>query len=188
MTHALTIGESTIRQQDGLYSLNDLHKASGGADIHRPAQFLRSDQTKALITEICNFADLYNYLRTIRGANGGTYACRELVIAYAAWISPAFHLKVIRVFMSAVQPVQQHIPNPAEAPTLKNRRWLISFDFDGKERVIPVPMDASVLTVPEFIKELRTNDYMTFPLSIIPEIMRSCIERMAAQIPRVVKS
>ena len=55
----LIIGTASIRQIDGLYSLNDLHKASGGEEKHRPAFFLRLDQTQALIAEI-NCADLHS--------------------------------------------------------------------------------------------------------------------------------
>ena len=102
-TIALTLGSIAIRQHNGLFSLNDLHKASGGEENFKPAFFLRNEQTKALIAEIAKGADLHLFLNTTKGRNGGTYACRELVIAYAAWISAAFHLKVIRVFLATGQ-------------------------------------------------------------------------------------
>lgn len=111
MTH-LSIGTFAIREFDGLYSLNDLHQAAGGETRHRPIEFLRIEPTKALIGELVKGGPDHLFLKTTKGRNGGTYACRELVIAYAAWISPAFHLKVIRVFLDAVSPQepQQALP------------------------------------------------------------------------------
>lgn len=102
---ALTILSNPIRQIDGLYSLNDLHKASGGENKHRPNYFLSNEQTKALIDEI----QIAGIPAISAKPRRGTYACRELVIAYAAWISAAFHLKVIRVFLN-LQP--QPVSNP----------------------------------------------------------------------------
>ncbi len=101
---ALTLGNITVRQVNGLFSLTDLHRAAGGEDKHQPNLFIRNDQTKALVAEIAKGADSHLFLKTTKGRNGGTYACRELVIAYAAWISAAFHLKVIRVFLAATTP------------------------------------------------------------------------------------
>lgn len=91
------LDDTYVRQDEhGRYSLNDLHQAGGGDPIHRPNQFLRLDQAKALIAEmetaqICAVS-------TTEGRGGGTYVARELVYAYAMWISPAFHLKVIQTF------------------------------------------------------------------------------------------
>jgi hypothetical protein len=102
--NTITIGASTIRAIEGLYSLNDLHKAAGGESKHQPHEFVRIEQTRALVDELSKSGDSRNCLRTARGANGGTYACRELVIAYAAWISAAFHLQVIRVFLNSISP------------------------------------------------------------------------------------
>lgn len=112
----LTIGKSAIRQSGDLFSLNDLHKASGDEQKHRPKYFLGLEQTKELIAEIQKGG--ITPFRAIIGRNGGTYACRELVIAYAAWISAAFHLKVIRVFLATTAPLRTpYTVNPGDTLT-----------------------------------------------------------------------
>ena len=101
---ALTVGTIAVRQHTGLFSLNDLHAAAGGEAKHRPNYFLSNDQTQALIEALK--AENLPTVETVigKGKAQGTYACRELVIAYAAWISAAFHLKVIRVFLAVTAP------------------------------------------------------------------------------------
>lgn len=43
----LTISNSNIGMKDGLYSLNDLHKASGSKKKHQASNFMRLEATKA---------------------------------------------------------------------------------------------------------------------------------------------
>lgn len=114
MDAQLSIGNTAIRQIDGLYSLNDLYKASGGVSKNRPNFFLSNQQTKDLVCEISNAG--IPAFKTERGSNGGTYACRELVIAYAAWISPAFHLQVIRCFLDTIEPTHSLAPHHINHP------------------------------------------------------------------------
>ncbi|OZN24884.1 bacteriocin [Actinobacillus seminis] len=108
----LQILTRAIRTFENLYSLNDLHVASGNLDKHRPTWFVKNQQTQDLITEIEKQTNS-TALKTIRGTQGGTYACKEIVIAYAAWISPQFHLVVLRAFLNQVeQPKQLALPEP----------------------------------------------------------------------------
>jgi hypothetical protein len=121
---ALQILNTEIRTLDNLYSLNDLHKTAGEAKKHQPNRFLRLDQTKELITEIerstdvqietpknrsmcldsSGYPDMGTAIKTQRGgAYSGTYACKEIVYAYAMWISPKFNLQVIRSFDQQMQ-------------------------------------------------------------------------------------
>ena len=110
----LTILKTAIRQSDNLYSLNDLHKASGNAEKHRPSLFVRLDTTQDLISEIQKEVKSTDLIFKTTGGRGlrGTYACEELVIAYAMWISPKFHLIVLRAFlaMHRNQPQQLALP------------------------------------------------------------------------------
>lgn len=111
----LTILKTAIRTFENLYSLNDLHIASGAEAKHQPSLFIRLDATQELISKIQKETDKENILQSFRsGVNRGTYACEELVIAYAMWISPKFHLIVLRAFlaMHRNQPQQLALPEP----------------------------------------------------------------------------
>ena len=59
---------------------------------------MRLDTTRDLIEEVKRSSDVRSApaSSTFGGTNQGTYVCKELVYAYAIWISPKFHLKVIR--------------------------------------------------------------------------------------------
>ena len=89
----------TIRKDsEGRYCLNDLHKAAGNEAKHQPNLWLRLDGTEDLVDELIKQTPHFCGIKRAVGRNGGTYVCEELVYAYAMWISPSFHLKVIRVF------------------------------------------------------------------------------------------
>lgn len=96
----LSISDTLIHKDaQGRYCLNDLHKASGDNPKHKPANFLRLDSTKELFEEINRCSDMRNAVEVKQGGNQqGTYVAKELVYAYAMWISPRFHLQVIRTF------------------------------------------------------------------------------------------
>lgn len=105
----LAILNTSIRSYENLFSLNDLHQASGNLAKHKPAFFLRIDMTKDLIAEIEK--ETPNALKVIRGTQGGTYACEELMLAYAMWISPKFHLIVLRAFLNLHKKSTALLPN-----------------------------------------------------------------------------
>ena len=114
---AIEIDGAVIRQdQFGRYCLNDLHKASGGEDKHAPYRFIRNEQTQALIAEINRSPNMVNACEMIKGGlDQGTYVVKQLVYAYAMWISPSFNLKVINTFDAVAN--HQQLPdlnNPAQ--------------------------------------------------------------------------
>lgn len=111
----LIIANVPIRADEaGRFSLNDLHKAAGNHARHQPAQFVRLDSTGELVAELAAEGDMGNPISVIRGgAEQGSYACKELVYAYAMWISAKFHLQVIRTFDAVVTGA---LPAPAAKP------------------------------------------------------------------------
>ena len=107
---AVVIDGVELKQDgEGRFSLNDLHRAAGGEKRHQPSDWLRLLQTQDLVNELKNSAvpgipgtDGIKDLAPVVVIQGfgvqGTFVVRELVYSYAMWVSPAFHLKVIRTF------------------------------------------------------------------------------------------
>lgn len=95
--HPIVIASTSVATDaQGRYSLNDLHKAAGAEPRHQPARFIANQTTQELVAEI---GTTEIPVVTVNGGRApGTYACRELVYAYAMWISAKFHLEVIRTF------------------------------------------------------------------------------------------
>lgn len=125
MSNTITIADVAIRQDDqGRYSLNDLHRASGGEKRHGPSYWMESQQTKDLIAEL---GDTENPVSVVRGGiQQGTYVAKELVYAYAMWISAAFHLKVIRAY-------DQMQAQPSLSPVNLSRMQLIQLAMEAEQ-------------------------------------------------------
>lgn len=108
----LIISDVTIKQDgSGRFCLNDFHKASGNQNKHRPSLWLKNQQTIELVEEVIRAGipalEQNQPVNVVNGGNQqGVFVVKELVYAFAMWISPKFHLQVIRTFDAVA--TQQH--------------------------------------------------------------------------------
>ncbi len=93
--NALIVADRSIRMDAvGRYCLNDLHRAAGGEARHKPGNWVALDQTQGLVAAM----EIAGIPAIEKRQGVGTFVARELVYAYAMWISPVFNLQVIRSF------------------------------------------------------------------------------------------
>ena len=89
-TTTLSVAGISIRQDaEGRFCLNDLHKAAGGLLKDQPSNWLNTQKAQDLVDEVLTHG--LSGVKTSEGRYGGTYVCKELVYAYAMWISAKFH-------------------------------------------------------------------------------------------------
>lgn len=79
-------------------SLTDLWVADGRITTKEPKHWLAQDGTKALLAQYASGENVrLDYVCVARpGAHGGTWAPREIALAYAMYLNPALHLAVLR--------------------------------------------------------------------------------------------
>ncbi len=120
----LTISGVSVRQDEqGRFCLNDLHRAAGEEKRHQPSDWLRIQQTQELIIEV----EIPGIPGIVSKQGLGTFAVKELVYAYAMWISPKFHLQVIRAYDSGQQKQTTALPNFGD-PAIAARAWADEFE------------------------------------------------------------
>lgn len=103
MSALVVAGIAVKTDAEGRYCLNDFHKAAGGENKHAPFRFSRTDTFEALVKELTPETVIAPASTIKGGSTPGTYVCKELVYAYAMWVSPKFHLHVIRTYDLVVQ-------------------------------------------------------------------------------------
>lgn len=96
----LVINETNITMDsEGRYSLNDLHRASGGKVKDLPNKFMRSESFKNVVDILTAQNRAFNPVVKKQGRyTGGTWVCKELVYKYAMWVNAEFEVKVIQTF------------------------------------------------------------------------------------------
>lgn len=146
--HSITVAGVVVAQdQAGRFSLNDFHRAAGEEKRHGPSYWMDTQGAKQLVAELAIEAgDTDIPVSVIRGGpTQGTYVCRELVYAYAMWISAKFHLVVIRTF-DAVASGQ--LPRPV-APIAKQSALSPAKEFRalfGIARLIGLDKNAAAIS------------------------------------------
>lgn len=106
-------GVSVRVDDEGRYSLNDLHAAAvangEATESQKPSKFLRSAQVKRFIKALKTKAqkcplEQNQPLKVINGGDEpGAWGVELLAIRYAAWIKPEFEIEVYEVFRTVVR-------------------------------------------------------------------------------------
>lgn len=115
--------------RDGeMLSLTDLWRAAGSPSGKEPAQWLRQDATTQLIetvSEILNMCQTH-IIKSRRGKSGGSYAHKNIALAYAKYLDPALHVLVNEVFFQRLEEEKN--------PELIGKRYIEAYKKRGKSR------------------------------------------------------
>lgn len=104
-TISLMFGGNTVTltaDDKGRYNLNTIHEVVGKKVGDKPSNFMRLNTTQQLVSQLQQ-TESHEVVKSVRGrTNGGTWAERAVVFAYASWISAQFHQVVLEAFGEAV--------------------------------------------------------------------------------------
>lgn len=83
-------------------------------------------------------------------------------------------------FTEALSILARHVAGQS-APSLLNRRWLVSIDHLGCEQVTPIPGDAGILRLADLPETLRDTGAL-IDAELLAEIGAACFERLRSKV------
>jgi hypothetical protein len=127
-TDVVHVGGVTIRRdEEGRYSLNDLHRSAmenrKATESQRPGNFLKADSISAFIKALETATKIAVCVK-LPGRSGGTFADELIAIRYAAWIDPAFEVDVYRTFQSAKRSAAESVRDGVDRAMSRERARL----------------------------------------------------------------
>jgi KilA-N domain len=193
--------EKPIRCEGDDVCLTDLWRAAGGDDSKRPAIWLRQDGTQTLIAFLAdNITMTTNHsllFRSKEGRNGATWAHWQLALAYAKYLSPAFHVwcnTIVRGYMQGAVPTAVVVQEPRHDGFMaalaacqkvgENPQWSCEF----KQRIGYLAFTNGITfqrAHGALRKHLGVVSYLKIPASLIDEARRffDSLARGAFQLP-----
>lgn len=98
-------GVSILPNKDGMVSLTDLWKASGGDKSKDTEHWLRNNSTTQFIDAVATSVNTpkSGVIKSTKGRNGGTWAHQQIALAYAKYLSPELHMYVNSIFFERIE-------------------------------------------------------------------------------------
>lgn len=146
--------------ENGLYSLMDLHKSSGLGKNYIPSQFLRNKQTMSLISALESEHGKENTMQARHGgASAGYCACKELVVAYAMWLSPEFYSKVVKTFIHIAEGNEMAAMREAGTKAALSRLKILTSEYTALKGCAPVGyQDSAAIAAIERVSDMTDEE------------------------------
>lgn len=125
-THNSILGN--VRSDNEMLSLTDLWKAAGSPNKKDPYYWIQRDSTSELIDAICGILNSpkVGVLKSKRGkSGGGTWAHKNLALAYAKWLDPKLHVLINEIFFQRMEEEKN--------PDLIADRYIKAYKKRGKD-------------------------------------------------------
>lgn len=122
------IGTIQIRRdEEGRYSLNDLHRSAmeknNATESQRPGNFLKAESVASFVRALETATEIAVCVK-LPGRAGGTFADELVAIRYAAWIDPVFEVEVYRTFQSVKRAASEQVRSSVDHAMSRERARL----------------------------------------------------------------